>query len=165
MTDELHGPPARTAEAAERVSRELLAFLPLLTRVVGAAVRREAGEDTTMPQFRVLALLAEGPQNVSGLARHRRVSLQSMGTLVQALVERGWVDRRADPADRRQHALTLTAAGRAHYERAQARLLDTLTPALETLDDDALLAVQVALPALYRALIQTEDSHGEHTPD
>src|SRR6185295_15634394 len=62
----------------EQAAQELLAILPLLTRLVAAEVRREAGDETTMPQFRVLTHLAEGPLTVSGLARRRRVSLQAM---------------------------------------------------------------------------------------
>src|SRR5262249_16042985 len=73
----------------EQAAQELLTVLPLLTRLVAAEIRREAGDETTMPQFRVLTHLAEGPLTVSGLARRRRVSLQAMGELVQLLVERG----------------------------------------------------------------------------
>src|SRR5262249_5821492 len=57
-------------------TQELLAVLPLLNRIVAAEVRREAGEETTMPQFRVLAHLAAGPLTLSALAKKRRVSPQ-----------------------------------------------------------------------------------------
>ena len=86
-------------------TQELLAVLPLLSRIVAAEVRREAGEDTSMPQFRVLAHLAARPLTLSALAKKRRVSLQSMSELVQALVLRGWVAREPDPRDRRHDAL------------------------------------------------------------
>ena len=65
-------------------------------------MRAAAGEDTTMPQFRVLAQLSEAPRTLSALAKGRRVSLQSMSVLVQSLVERGWIERLPDPSDRRQ---------------------------------------------------------------
>ena len=45
---------------SEDATREVLAVLPLLNRIVGAEVRREAGEETTIGQFRVLAHLADG---------------------------------------------------------------------------------------------------------
>src|SRR5881409_528296 len=98
-------------------TQELLAVLPLLNRIVAAEVRREAGEETTMPQYRVLAHLVAGPLTLSAIAKKRRVSLQSMSELVQVLVERGWVARAPDPSDRRQSLLQLTDHGRAHYER------------------------------------------------
>ncbi len=141
----------------ERVAHELLAVVPLLTRIVAAEVRREAGDDTTMQQFRVLTHLAEGPLTMSGLARRRRVTLQAMGELVQMLVERGWIVRTPDPSDRRQQLLTLTEHGQRHYERVQARVLDQIVPLLARLDTRETAAVQAALPALRRVFAGDEE--------
>lgn len=154
-------PERWTAEAA---ARELLAVLPLINRIVSAAVKREAGEETTMPQFRVLALLAEAPQTTSALARMRRVSLPTMGELVQALVTRGWVTRVPDQRDRRQHTLELTDAGQAHYAQAQLQTMAQLTPLLAALSEQELAAVQIALPALHRALTSDEESQIDGNP-
>src|SRR5262245_1602654 len=147
-------------ETALEATQELLSVLPLLNRIVATEVRREAGEDTTMPQFRVLAHLA-APLTLSALARKRRVSLQSMSELVQVLVERGWVARAPDPNDRRQALLHLTAEGRAHYERAQEQTLRRLTPLMAQLSPDELAAVRLALPALRRVLTQEEGDAGD----
>ena len=149
------------AETTLEATRELLAVLPLLNRIVAAEVRREAGEDTTMPQFRVLAHLSGGPLTLSALAKKRRVSLQSMSELVQVLVERGWVVRTPDPGDRRQSLLSLTEQGRAHYERAQALTLERLVPLMAQLAPEELAAVRMALPALRRVLIQEEQNGGD----
>lgn len=149
---------------AEDATRELLAVLPLLNRVVAADVRREVGEETTMPQFRVLSYLAPGPSTLSALARRRRVSLQAMGELAQVLVERGWVARSPAPNDRRQSLLRLTDEGRAHYERANARMLQHLTPLLSTLSDGELGAVRVALAALNRVLAGEEGNDHDGNP-
>jgi DNA-binding MarR family transcriptional regulator len=146
---------------ADEATSELLAVLPLLNRIVASAVRRETGEETTMPQFRVLAMLAERAHTTSGLARHRRVSLPAMGALVQALVERGWVTRIPDLNDRRQHTLELTEAGRAHYLGAQQQVMRQLSPLLAVLDEHELRAVQIALPALHRALTSDEEPESD----
>ena len=138
---------------SEDATREVLAVLPLLNRIVGAEVRREAGEDTTIGQFRVLAHLSEGPLTLSVLAKRRRVSLQSMSELVQTLVERGWIARTPDPTDRRQHLLQLTEAGSAHYLRVQEMTIRQLAPLLAQLSAAELTAVRVALPALRRVLM------------
>jgi DNA-binding MarR family transcriptional regulator len=137
---------------AQRAAGELLSVLPLLSRIVASEVRREAGEETTMPQFRVLAHLTDGPLTLSELARLRRVTLQSMGELAQALVARGWIARTPDPSDRRQQLLSLTEHGRRHYERAQAQLAARITPLLTQLADEEMRAIAVALPALRRVL-------------
>src|SRR5689334_21674947 len=104
---------------AEQATRELLQILRLLARVVAGEVRAAAGEETTMPQFRVLAELAAAPLTLSALAKRRRVSSQAMSALVQSLVERGWIDRTPDRRDRRQQLLALTERGHIHYEHAQ----------------------------------------------
>ncbi|HNP86187.1 MAG TPA: MarR family transcriptional regulator [Kouleothrix sp.] len=139
----------------------LLAVLPLLNRLVAAEVRREAGEETTMPQFRVLAHLAAAPLTLSALAKKRRVSLQAMSELVQVLVAHGWVERLPDPNDRRQALLQLTDNGRSHYERAQTHTLQRLVPLLARLNGEELAAVRVALPALHRVLAQEECDAGD----
>ena len=144
------------APRALEATKDLLAVLPLLNRIVAAEVRREAGEDTTMPQFRVLAHLAEGALTLSVLAKRRRVSLQSMSELVQVLVERGWIARAPDPSDRRQSLLQLTDHGRSHYERADAQTLRRLAPLMAQLSPDEIAAVRMALPALRRVLTQEE---------
>lgn len=149
------------AWTTQDATAELLAVLPLLNRIVAAEVRRETGEETTMPQFRVLAYLVEGPLTPSALARKRRVSLQSMGELVQVLVERGWITRHPDPNDRRQQLLQLTDHGRLHYERAQAHALDRLVPLLAELSTDEMAAVQVALHALRRVLTREESGESD----
>ena len=143
---------------SEDATREVLAVLPLLNRIVGAEVRREAGEDTTIGQFRVLAHLADGPLTLSVLAKRRRVSLQSMSELAQTLVERGWIARTPDPNDRRQHLLQLTDAGLAHYQRTQEMTIRQLAPLLAQLSADEMAAVRMALPALRRVLTQEENS-------
>jgi len=144
---------------AEDASRELMSVLPLLNRIISAELRIEAGEETTMPQFRLLALLYDQPQTLSILAAKRRVSLQAAGESIQTLVERGWVTRTPDPTDRRQSLLALSDIGRAHYLQAQSRMLTRLIPLLEKLSDEEMDAVQLTLSALHRVLnsIETDE--------
>ncbi len=141
-----------TTWTSEEATRELLSVLPYLNRLVAAEWRHEAGDETTMAQFRVLSYLLDGPRTLSDLAKQRRVSLQSEGEQVQGLVERGWINRMPDPRDRRQSLLHLTDAGRAQYLRAQQAMITHLAPFLDTLTNAEMSAVQVALPALRRAL-------------
>jgi DNA-binding MarR family transcriptional regulator len=137
---------------AEQATRELLSILPLLNRLMVAELRHEVGEDTTMPQFRVLAYLDKEPHTLSAIARLRHVSLQSAGELVQILVERGWIVRTPDPLDRRKSLLNLTEVGRERYQQAQGSILKRLLPLMENLNPDEMSAVQVALQALHRVL-------------
>ncbi len=70
-----------------------------------------AGVDLTLPQFRVLGILAEGSSAASGLADRLAVRRPSITALIDGLVARGLVDRRQEDSDRRRVALRLTGEG------------------------------------------------------
>lgn len=145
-------------------AREILAVLPLFSRIMAVELRKETGDDTTMAQFRVLAYLSEQPLTMSDIARRRHVSFQSAGELVQGFVERGWVVRMPDPTDRRQSLLHLTDDGRAKYERAQSHMLERLASFMDQLDENEQTTIQQALQSLHRVLVQEvvkeDDNHG-----
>jgi DNA-binding MarR family transcriptional regulator len=67
--------------------------------------------DLTLPQFRVLGILAEGSSAASGLADRLAVRRPSITALIDGLVARGLVDRRQEEDDRRKVALRLTTEG------------------------------------------------------
>ena len=142
-------------------AQELLAVLPLFNRIMAVELRQETGDDTTMPQFRVLTYLAEAPLTMSDIARKRHVSFQSAGELVQALVERGWVIRMPDPSDRRQSLLHLTEAGLAQYQQVQHHMLERLTSFMDQLDEDEKTTIQQALQSLHRVLVEEVTEHVE----
>lgn len=145
------------SSTSHETAHDLLSILPMLNRVMVVELRREAGDDTTMPQFRVLSYLYPSPLTVSDIARKRRVSFQSAGELVQTLVERGWVSRAADPNDRRQSLLYLTEAGRQEYERAQNHMLDRISELLERLSEDDKAVIRRAMSLLQTALASEMD--------
>jgi DNA-binding MarR family transcriptional regulator len=71
-------------------------------------------------------------------------------TLLNPLEAEGLVSRERDPADRRRHVVTLTAAGRRHFEsatRAQREAEDAMFAALDDDQRQQLEAVLVALRA------------------
>jgi DNA-binding MarR family transcriptional regulator len=85
----------------------------------GTAMRRaleDAGyDDIPKNGLYVIGGLALGAGDVplSVLVRDLRISKQSAGQLVDALVTRGYLERAEDPDDRRKLTVTLTARGRA----------------------------------------------------
>jgi DNA-binding MarR family transcriptional regulator len=81
--------------------------------------------------------------------------------LVQSLVERGWVVRMPNPADRRQSLLHLTEIGQAQYERAQAHMLERLAGFMDQLDEDEKTTIQQALQSLHRVLVEEVTEHVE----
>lgn len=58
-------------------------------------------------------LLTGGPQRVTALAQSEPVAQPTMSMIVKRLEQRGLVERRADPDDRRASLVAITAAGEA----------------------------------------------------
>ncbi len=109
-------------------------------RVIARLARRfetRLSETTmTLPQFRVLAFLTEGEWAASALAEWLDVSRPSVTALVDGLVERGWVERRESPEDRRRVLHQITDDGRAALEASTGRLATALDDLLDLLDGD-----------------------------
>src|SRR5690349_14804108 len=70
--------------------------------------------------------LGAGDAPLSVLIRDLHISKQAAGQLVDALVERGYLERAQDPDDRRRQIVSLTARGRAAAEvqAAAAKRID-----------------------------------------
>jgi long-chain acyl-CoA synthetase len=87
--------------------------------------------DLTLPQYRVLILLAEGNEAASALAEKLAVSRPSVTGVVDGLVARGLVQRITVPDDRRRVDHDLTELGRRTIGSAEAevqrRLQDILS--------------------------------------
>jgi DNA-binding MarR family transcriptional regulator len=77
-----------------------------------AALRGELNLGRGSGRVKALLWLAEGPLSVSGLAEAVGVDAPYATLIVDTLVERGLVERRPDPDDRRRKLVSLTAAGK-----------------------------------------------------
>jgi DNA-binding MarR family transcriptional regulator len=79
--------------------------------------------DVSMREYDVLYTLSKcpEPQRISELNRHVLLSQPALSRLVDRLVERGLVERCADPADGRGVRLSLTDAGRVVQRRIGRR--------------------------------------------
>jgi DNA-binding MarR family transcriptional regulator len=140
-------PPERESETdlgdlVMRVARGL--------RQRGAAVT--APWDLAPHQARALRVVARhGEVRPGRIAAHLRVAPRSVTDVIDALEERGLVERAPDPDDRRATVVTLTASGRRHVDEIDvARRTDahsffsqlserdraTLRRILATLDED-----------------------------
>ena len=63
-------------------------------------------------RVKALLWLSEGPLSLSGIAEAVGVDAPYATLIVDTLEERGLVERRPDPADRRRKLVSLTAAGK-----------------------------------------------------
>ena len=99
------------------------------------AIMCESG--LTMPQMVALfGLRFGGAQSIGGLVERLHLSLSATSHLVDRLVEKGFVDRREDPVDRRQKRVEITQTGLELIERLSRERSEEFSRALGTLDSD-----------------------------
>jgi long-chain acyl-CoA synthetase len=101
-------PPSRKGTTAHPVLGSYGRVAAWLSKRVEVAL---GTVDLTLPQFRVLGILAEGSSAASGLADRLAVRRPSITAVVDGLVTRGLVDRRQEDTDRRRVELRLTDEG------------------------------------------------------
>jgi long-chain acyl-CoA synthetase len=99
--------------------------------------------ELSLPQYRVLSLLADGSSASSALAGRLAVSPPSVTAVVDGLVSRGLVERQADPADRRRLTLLLTPDGVALLRRAETAVDERLGMVAEYLEDPGSAAAAI----------------------
>ena len=108
-------PPEGSAKAQAKRRRRRTPVLGTYGRVAAWLSKRVevalTTVDLTLPQYRVLGILAEGSAAASGLADRLAVRRPSITAVIDGLVARGLVDRRQEDADRRRVALRLTDDG------------------------------------------------------
>ena len=110
----------RTAVANDAWEALLSAHARLMKRFAA----EDVWEDLTMREYDVLYTLSKGraPLRIGELSRHVLLSQPALSRMVDRLVERGFVERCADPADKRGVRLSLTTAGREHLSEQLAGL-------------------------------------------
>ena len=121
--------------------------------VLGQLVRRLRAENALpISHIAVLSRLDRaGPLTTSGLAAGERMRPQSMAQTVAELEKEGYVDRHADPVDRRQIMVELTKRGRRLLEDERRRRADWLSQAIaEELTTSEQLALVRAIGLLRR---------------
>jgi DNA-binding MarR family transcriptional regulator len=95
----------------------------------------------TISQYRVLALLSGGDERASRLAAKLAVTKPTVTSVIDSLVERGYVTRVASPDDRRAVTISITPQGRAAATASGAAFRATFDEVLRhCADADAVLA-------------------------
>lgn len=107
------------------------------------------GTGLTMPQLVALHVLESGSQSINGMADHLKLSVSATSHLVDRLFEKGFVDRREHPDDRRQKRVALTAEGTEFIGRLARLRTEEMTRVLAILDP----ATQEGMLRIFEAAI------------
>lgn len=116
-------------EVVEAVLASSRALVALSARSIGAV------PGVTMPQFRMLVVLSEGPTNLTNLATMLDVVASTALRMVDRLVSADLVQRNPSPRDRREIVLDLTAKGRRVVTRVHARRRRDLRTVIERIPE------------------------------
>ena len=131
------GEPRWLDDAEQQAWRNLVSLLHLLPLALDRQLQADAG----LPHayYLILAMLSEAPDRSLRMSQLAQVTSGSQSRLshsVSRLEERGWVERRRYPGDRRGQLAVLTDAGYAvlveaapgHVAEVRRRVFDALTP-------------------------------------
>lgn len=143
---------------AEEVEATMLAARAL---VAISAQSVAAVEDlVTPPQLRVLVMIASrGPLNLGAVARGLGVHPSNATRACDRLVLAGLLDRRDDPADRRNLQLQLTENGRRLVDEVMDRRRHAIADVLERMPALQRTALVPVLVTFAEAAGEMEDEH------
>jgi DNA-binding MarR family transcriptional regulator len=134
----MNDPGPRWLSAGEQHTwRDAIQAWQWLLAAVDAQLQRDSG--LPLAYYEILVRLSEAPDRalrMSDLATHTRSSRSRLSHAVARLEERGWVERRDCPTDRRGQVAVLTDVGfsaladaaHGHVEAVRTHLIDQLTP-------------------------------------
>jgi DNA-binding MarR family transcriptional regulator len=105
-------------------------------------------------QLKCLGVLsnAEAPLSLGALSEDLGLSLAAVSRAVDGLVQRGDVKRQEDPSDRRSKLVTVSARGRATYERVVRVRVAGVERFVESLEPDDRDALGAALGPIVEGL-------------
>jgi DNA-binding MarR family transcriptional regulator len=147
-----------------RLWLRLFTCTSLIEAEVRRRLRKQFGE--TLPRFDLMAQLerVEDGMTLGEVSQRMMVSAGNVTSLVERLVQIGYVERRTDPTDRRSQLIRLTRNGRKHFGRMAAAhqswvagLFSNLSPA----DIDAAMAELAKVKDSVSRVIAEAPSEGE----
>lgn len=111
-------------------------------------------EELSIPQFRVLAALKRSPElSLADQARLHGVTPPAMSKIVEALVQKGLLEREIDEADRRINRHRLTDTGQAISETAERAIIERLVARMSHLSATEQKSIAQAVPALEKMAV------------
>jgi DNA-binding MarR family transcriptional regulator len=156
--------PVGDPDDVDVVTRAVLTASRLLV-AVSARSLAEVEERVTLPQFRMLVVLASrGATKLVELAELLQVAPSTAMRMVDRLIAAGLADRQPNPANRRETMLQLTAEGRRTVETATARRRAEIAAIVQRLRPTQRLALIEALDAFNEAGGEPPASEGGGEP-
>lgn len=126
--------------------------------ISGRLARAYRGENITIPEWRVLAVIGEVDRVAArDVVRRTPMDKMTVSRAVASLEQKGFVNRAADAEDRRVSMLSLSSEGRKLFDRVAAMALDFEADLLSTLTPDEAAAFGAVMEKLEARAIEYEE--------
>lgn len=132
--------------------------LPILFRKQISQPCRALSALPPMQLYVLGAIEAHACINMTNLSREVAVKSQQLTRLVEALVERGYVERVSDPTNRRVVLVRLTEFGSAFLREIHSQLVESLFPLFKELPQDDLRTLHQAIGVVQRLILRKSDN-------
>lgn len=151
--DPLAGLPTRDVPPSEVSLSELLSdFVSVTHRITRLAAQATDIQESQAAWRTLSVLLSMGPMRLGELASQSRVSQPTMTKIVKNLVDVGWLDRIADPADARAWQIRLSPEGAQALNAWRSALGDALTPIFSDLTAEDRRVLERAVEIMHERL-------------
>lgn len=144
--------PSIDAAIRGRHLDEIAEALPQRTSALSRLFLAHTTFCVSLTEIGVLRSLRARPHRITELAADERVTQPAITLLVNRLQERGWVQRLADPSDRRAVLVSLTPAGEEALAQLRAEYRALLHEEMATLDDSDVRTLASAVEILDRLI-------------
>jgi len=152
------GTPTRRRRARDQSTTEVDDDVVVAVRTLARVARllERSCTPMTLAQYRVLTRIAAGEARASRISEQLLVAKPTVSAAIDALVAAGYLDRSADPDDRRAVGLAVTAAGVEALSTAEDAMAERLGPVLAGIGDlgafrDGCDAIDAELDARFAA--------------
>lgn len=127
----------------------------IMVNILAEALLREKEGQITVPQFRILDMVANLTDKPAEIARMLSVSPPAISFMMERLEEKGLLRRNATEPDRRRVKLTLTPEGTALVQRVNQHRRKKMGQILRRLDAETRAQLERSLKSFYGAYLES----------
>jgi len=150
---------ASISALAAECARQVLDVVPGVIRPIRQQMRSHRAAGLSVPQFRALCFVERyDGASLSSVAEHLDLSLPTVSRMINGLVQRGFIQRRASQDDRRHVSLSVRPRGQAIMRQAREATQDFLKDKFQGLTCEQCEALVTAMNAL-RQVFEHEMPH------
>ena len=111
-------------------------LLSLRRKIIEACRKEGLPNDLTMPETEVLWFIGpEGSATMKAIAEHLKITPPSATSMIRVLEEKGIVERKSDPTDRRTVTIVLSKKAKELYSTVKKKKDGVLKKMLSRLDE------------------------------